>query len=336
MPDDYLWDRSGKPDAELERLEAAMRQFREELPAPDFPVPARVIRWPWQMWIPIAAAAALLIAGGAWFAFRWSHPLAGWNVARLEGTPRVGDRTIGASGRLVVGEWLITDAGSRAQMKVDGLGEVEVGPNSRLRLVSASETQKRLVLERGFIRAQILAPPYVFVVNTPSAYAMDMGCAYTLEVSEGGSGILRVTAGWVDFQHGDVQSLVPAGAAAETHPGIGPGAPYFEDASERFRTALQTVNFELANAPSRGEALTIVLAEARQRDAFTLLNLFRRVAPEDRGRLFDRTEKLLQPLPAGSREVVIQGDFRPLETWWDALGIGHAKKGGFRPPRVEE
>jgi hypothetical protein len=335
MPDDYLWDKTGEPDAEVERLERLLGQFREDLPAPDVPEPARAIRFPRRFWIPLAAAAALLLTFGTWVALRWYLLPPGWEVARLEGAPRIGDRPLGVSGRLAVGEWLLTDGASRAELKVDGLGVVEVGPNSRLHLLKATLTQQHFVLERGFIRAQILAPPYVFIVNTPSAYAMDMGCAYTLDVKDDGSGVLRVTSGWVDFQHGNRQSLVPAGAAAETRPGIGPGAPYFEDASERFRAALSTVNFDTGDSQARAAAFSVVLAEARRRDAFTLLNLFRRVEPEDRGRLFDRIAHLLPPLPADARAQVVAGNLRPLEPWWDALGIGHPKKGLLRPPRVE-
>jgi len=39
----------------------------------------------------------------------------------------------------------------------------------------------------------------VFVVDTPSASAIDLGCAYTLHVNEDGSGTLRTTLGWVGF-----------------------------------------------------------------------------------------------------------------------------------------
>ena len=178
------------------------------------------------------------------------------------------------------------------------------------------------------------APPYVFLVRTPGAYAMDMGCAYTLQVTDAGVSILHVTVGWVDLQHGLRQSLVPAGAAAESRPAIGPGAPYFEDASERFREALETVNFDVGNSQARSEALTILLAEARPRDAFTLLNLFRRVDAQDRGRLYDRLAALLPP-PAGvTRQNAVDGD--DLSPWWDKLGLGHPKKGLKGPPRIEE
>jgi hypothetical protein len=202
--------------------------------------------------------------------------------------------------------------------------------------VKANPTEVHLALERGTIHAQIAAPPYVFLVYTPSAYALDMGCAYTLHVDENGAGILRVTSGWVAFQKGGRQAMVPAGATAETRPGVGPGAPYFEDASEAFRKALQTVNFDLTDAQARSAALTVILEEARPRDAFTLLNLFRRVEPLDRGHLYDRLAQLLPP-PAGTmRQDVVNGNWKTLDPWWDELGLGQVKKGMKGPPRVEE
>jgi ferric-dicitrate binding protein FerR (iron transport regulator) len=130
--------------------------------------------------------------------------------------------------------------------------------------LKASAEQQQIRLDRGTIRASIVAPPYVFLVHTPTAYAMDMGCAYTLHVNDDGSSILRVTIGWVDLQRGWRQSLVPAGAAAESRPGIGPGAPYFEDAPQRFKQALEIVNFDLSDAQARSSALTVILGEARR------------------------------------------------------------------------
>jgi hypothetical protein len=219
-------------------------------------------------------------------------------------------------------------------LRVDGFGSVEVEPNTRLRLLKANATEEHLALERGTIHAQIAAPPYVFLVYTPSAYALDMGCAYTLHVDDNGAGILRVTFGWVALEKGGRQAMVPGGAAAETRPGIGPGAPYFEDASEAFRKALQTVNFDLSDAHARSAALTVLLEEARLRDAFTLLNLFR-VEPGDRGRLYDRAAELLPPPVGTTRQDAVDGNWKRLDPWWDELGIGHVKKGTKGPPKIE-
>jgi len=338
--DDYLWDGSGSPDPELQRLERLLGRFGHNRRAPDFrlavtPIrtasPARARRFAW----PIAVAATVVIAAAALWGWFFLHRNE-WIVADLNGSPTIGGQAVTRRGQWQIGEKLETDAHSRVQLSVNGLGIIDVDPDSRLTLLKSSSDEQQIRLDRGTIRAQIVAPPYVFLVHTPTAYAMDMGCAYTLHVAEDGSSLLRVTVGWVDLQRGFRQSLVPAGAAAESRPGIGPGAPYFEDAPPAFRDALQVINFNQTDSNARSAALATVLSEARAQDAFTLLNLFRRVEASDRGRLYDRLAQLILAPRGASREGAIAGDWRALDPWWDAVGVGHPKKGHRKPPVIKE
>jgi hypothetical protein len=332
---DYLWDGSGTPDPEVQHLEKLLGRFKYKRPSSGV---AATLSWPARSplrrtgwWL--AAAAVVLLASSIWVAHFLRYRDA-WTIASLQGAPRVAGGIAAREKTWKVGEWLETDAASRVDLQVDRLGKIEVEPNSRLVLLKASATQQQIRLERGGIRAVVTAPPYVFLVHTPSAYAMDMGCAYTLQVADDGSSVLRVTVGWVDLQHGYLQSLVPAGASAESRPEVGPGVPYFDDASASFRQALEVVNFDLQDPQARSAALTAVLADARPRDAYTLLNLFRRVDVQDRGRLYDRLAALLPPPPGLTRQNAVDGD--DLSPWWDKLGLGHPKKGLKGPPRVEE
>src|SRR3990172_6458320 len=112
---------------------------------------------------------------------------------------------------IVTGEWLVTDAFSRAELSVGRIGTAEVGPNSRVQLDRGGLTQHRLTLEHGRLQVVISAPPRLFLVQTPSVLATDLGCAYTLEVDSAGASRLHVTAGWVELKQGDATSLVPAG-----------------------------------------------------------------------------------------------------------------------------
>ena len=336
MSDEYLWEGSGAPDPDVERLEKVLGRFRHSRTGIEFPFAAATsplrTRTRRTGWLRIAAAVALFL-GSIWL-LRAVTGREAWTIAALEGSPRIDGKIAAQNDGWKIGQSLETDGTSRVNLQVDGLGEIEVGPNANLVLLQANAAQQQIRLIRGTIRASVTAPPYVLLVRTPGAYAMDMGCAYTLRVTDAGVSILRVTVGWVDLQHGFRQSLVPAGAAAESRPAIGPGAPYFEDSSERFREALETVNFDVEDAQARSGALTILLAEARTRDAFTLLNLFRRVDAQDRGRLYDRLAVLLPP-PAGvTRQNAVDGD--DMSAWWDKLGLGPVKKGLKGPPRVEE
>jgi hypothetical protein len=337
MKDDYLWDGTGKPDAEIQRLETALGRFRHDRPAPEFPEIARSSRrlprprvlpmWLAPRWLAMAATVLLLVAGG--YLVRRLKPTPasrpGWDVARLAGTPHVGAETIGETSgtrRLGIGQILETDSGSRASIKVAEIGQVDVEPDTRLRLLGTSARQKHLALDRGTIHASIWAPPGEFVVDTPSAVAVDLGCAYTLHVDDSGAGLLRTTLGWVGFKLEGHESFIPAGAACATRPGIGPGTPYFEDAPEPLRAALSKLDFEAGMPEQRSAGLNVVLTQSRKRDALTLWHLLARVSGSERDRVFGRLAALVPPPPGVTREGILGLDQRMLDLWWNELGLG--------------
>ena len=267
--------------------------------------------------IPVAIAAALALSVGVvalWVYRQESRP--SWEVARLVGAPMIGSSRIGQKGQLGVGQWLETDDASRARISVASIGQVEIDPNTRVRLLETRATEHRLELARGRMSAHIWAPPRLFFVDTPSAVAADLGCAYTLEVDDNGASLLRVTSGWVALQLHDRESVVPAGAACATRPGVGPGTPYFEDASPKFRSALTRLDFDHgANQSSDAAALKELLDESRERDTLTLWHLLYRVEVQDRVLVYDRLAQLAPP-PAGvTREGVLRLDESMLRLW---------------------
>ncbi|HJP93812.1 MAG TPA: FecR domain-containing protein [Pyrinomonadaceae bacterium] len=275
--------------------------------------------WTWRMQM-ATAAAMILVAGvaGLWF-YKSSgvssrRAKAAWQVKRLDGTPRIGSERISNNGQLGIGEWLETDGNSRAQIAVSSIGNVEIDENTRVRLLETHDTEHRLELARGKLSARIWAPPRLFFVDTPSAVAADLGCAYTLEVDDRGASLLRVTLGWVALELKDRESMVPAGAACETRPGIGPGTPYFEDASAAFREALEKVDFE-----NDAAALSSLLDQARPRDTLTLWHLLARVNGDDRVRVYEKMAAFVPPPPGVTREGVLRLDQQMLESWRHAL-----------------
>jgi len=270
----------------------------------------------WQPGFAGVAVGLLLVAGfiGWWFYSRESRPF--WEVARLNGSPRIGLSRMDETGRLAVGQWLETDGSSRAKIEVGSIGHVEIDPNTRVRLIETKPTEHRLELARGKMSAKIWAPPRLFFVDTPSAVAADLGCAYTLEVDDSGAGLLHVTSGWVALQLKDRESMVPAGAACATRPGVGPGTPYFEDASQTFKTALSKLDFEPGDTQwSKIPALNLVLMEARPKDTLTLWHLLYRVEGKDRELVFERMATLAPPPKDVTREGVLQLDDKMLHLW---------------------
>ena len=114
----------------------------------------------WWRWA-LAATVVLALAGGA--LWRLAQPAgARWEVVRLDGSPSVATKPIGGKGQVGAGEWIETDARSRAVVKVGEIGSVEVAPNTFVGVVAARPGEHRLALVRGEIRAKITAPPRLF------------------------------------------------------------------------------------------------------------------------------------------------------------------------------
>lgn len=280
----------------------------------------RPVSFNWRLGFAAVAATLVLTFGiAAFWVYRYDS-LPSWEVSRLDGTPRIGSAGISEKSRLAIGQWLETDEVSRAKINVGSIGHVEVDPNTRLRLLETKITEHRLELARGRLSARIWAPPRLFFVDTPSAVAADLGCAYTLEVDDTGGSLLRVTSGWVALQLKDRESMVPAGAACATRPGIGPGTPYFEDSSESFRKALAKLDFEPQDTEwSKIPTLDVVLLESRPRDTLTLWHLISRVQGTDRGRVYDRMAELSPP-PAGvTRDGILNLDETMMKLWKENL-----------------
>ncbi len=274
-------------------------------------------RNPPRIWrtIALTAAAVIVISAGfvTWYAFHSKD--APWQVVNLSGNPTINAGSIGGEGNLRVGEWLNTDGTSRAQLKVANIGEVEVEPNSMVRLVKTQINEHRIELARGSMQARIWAPPKLFFVDTPSAVAVDHGCAYTLDVDDSGATMLHVTMGWVALVLGGRESMVPAGGRCNTRPGIGPGTPYFDDASDKLKTALASLDFE----GGANDALSVVLAESRNLDTLTLWHLLPHLNQPQRGRVYDRMAALISPPGGVTREGVINLDQRMLDGWREEM-----------------
>jgi hypothetical protein len=270
--------------------------------------------------MPLAAAAGIvLLLGAAWIvrAIRTSS----WSVEQVSGAPEVNGRAVSEDGSLAVGEWLVTDGASRARVAVGHIGQVDVYPHTRVQLVTARGREHRLALERGTIHARIWAPPKFFYVNTPAATAIDLGCAYTLQVDDSGAGLLRVTHGWVGFERDGREAYIPQGAMCRTRADIGPGTPYYEDAPSGYGEALAVIDFGRPDDPARAGAMDLVVTQARRRDALTLWHLLTRGTAAERARVYDRLAALAPPPSRVTRDLVLAGDRTALSVWWDSLEV---------------
>jgi len=307
MNDDYLWDGTGEPDAEVQHLETLLGRYRSAAPIPDFRRVVVMRRDP--LW-PLAAAAALLIgiALGGWYFYTAPNR---WRATEALGIAVVPHSILRA------GDVVRTGQGS-VRLQSSAVGTIDVGANTTVRLIENRSKRHRLALASGTIHAKTTSQPGVFVIDTPKARAIDLGCEYTLTIAPGGGGALRVIAGWVDLTHGYEQSLVPQGASAVITQDGELTVPVFDDAGPAFHAAIQNHD------------MTAILRLARTRDAFTLLNLFRDATPDERMLLYDRLNQLV-PAPASiTRDGVRYWSPSSTELWWrpviTATGLQAIKK----------
>lgn len=213
----------------------------------------------------------------------------------LRGAPTVDGKVAGARGRLPLGGWIETDASAAVTLDVADIGHVEIAPGSRLRLLQTDGAQHRLALAHGSLSAKVDAPPRLFVIDTPGARAVDLGCAYDLAVAPDGRGLLRVTAGAVELDAGVRRPLpvvVPRGAECAIDPARGPGTPVWSRASVATREALAA--FDQSPDEARTDAALATLGE---RDSLTLVHLLEVAPASRRGAVLDR----LAPLEPAAR-----------------------------------
>jgi len=270
---DPLYDPKGErtgDDAQLAELEGLLGSYAHRAPLRELP-PRRTWRTPAVIGA-FAATVALAVlvllvrrggeaaecpSGGAGFAFD------------VTGGPARCAGSVASRGALPVGAWLETTSSARADVRIADIGDITVFGDSRLRLVGTGTAEHRLELARGRVSAHVTAPPRLFVVDTPVASAVDLGCAYDLSVDEDGRTRLRVTAGAVSLEgHGRV-AYAPFGTEVEAAAGRGPGTPVAVGAAAELRAAV--ARFDAGDAA----ALPAILAHAGARDAFTLWNLRR-------------------------------------------------------------
>lgn len=335
---DYLWDRSDVPDPEIEQLEVLLARFSAKTQEPLWHqrmVPVQPVHG-WTHWVarikqrllPVSASViaivVALIAISVHARFDW-RPGKPWKVYALQGLPQLSGSPAVNRTDLAVGEVLTTDRNARVRIRVANLGVVDVEPNSRVRLIATNATRHRIALDYGTISARMWAPPFSLAVDSPSATLYDLGCAFTLRVEQHGTGKVYVTSGWIEFRTASRSVIIPAGAEVTARPEVGPGTPYFSDATPAFKAAVAGFDSHADSDSMRAEALRSILENARARDALTLITLMNQLPHSQREMLLDRLARFV-PIPSGyTRDDVLDLRVDAMDAYWNALNLGSPK-----------
>src|SRR5262245_8337708 len=299
--------------AELEKV-----GFAVKMAGSLFPPSVRTQRPPWQESavaaffgtgrIRFAAVAAAVILTISLYAWRQSR-LPFWEV-----------NFANKVSRLRVGQWFETGAASDAIVRIADVGEIRVEPNSRMRILESRPQEQRMELQRGTIKAQVWAPPRLFFVETPSATAIDLGCAYTLNVDEAGNGLLRVTLGAVQLESVGRSSVVLLGWSAKTRRDAGPGTPFLVESSAAMQQALDAIDFG-QDPTAKAAAVDLIVKESHDNDMVTLWHLLSRVDAGLRRKIYERMLDLDSGPDGVTFEGIIRLDPGMMYRWKSRLGL---------------
>jgi len=321
---EYLWDRRGDPDPDVQHFERLLARYRFDPPVRAV-TRTPLVRWIWRG-AAVAAAAAVVFAAYVASIPVFGQPGREWRVVARAGRPTVSGAAIVSSGLLAAGGDVETDANSSAEIRAGRVGRIVVEPDSRVRLISTGADGHRLALDRGRISARLWSPPFTFGFATPAADAFDVGCAFAMDVDDRGAATVRVTSGWVLLETPARQQLIPEGALAIAERGLPIGTPFFDDATPAFKQALHVFDAGMMTAGERRGVLATILADARPRDVYTLLRLNHDLTPEERGTLYDRAAALRTPPAAVTRDGIVANDDLMIDAWRRTLGLPEVKR----------
>jgi hypothetical protein len=220
---DYLWDKSGEADPDVQRLENLLAPFAHDPGAARVPaIPRRTPRAP--RWIAVvggAAAAAAVVL----FVLPPREPV----PHRPPAAPGPVLEVVGPGRHLAEESW-IESGGEQAELRLGDVGRITLAPQSRLQVRRLGADETRLFLAQGELEATVSADahPRFFQVDTPAARCVDLGCRYTLTVDDAGDAYVRVVTGQVAFENHGREVYVPAGATCRATRADGAGTPRFE------------------------------------------------------------------------------------------------------------
>jgi len=277
---DYLWDRSGQPDADVQRLENLVSAFAHD--------DRRLQKWdrrpgPWRL---VALAASILVCVVAWWCF---HGRETRETSETSETSEVKLLVVGEDRLLREKEWFDATAESRELRLTRSetwLGEFSLDPGSRLQARRIGDDVAQLYLDNGRMNAFVYldAHPRFVQTRTPATNCVDLGCKYTLTVNEAGDSVVEVTMGRVAFEDNGREVYVPHGATCRASKARGAGTPRYLDAPQALVRALDA--FDAAHEQGSTERLrlcTTVLEAVPAEDLRHCLSVFHLLGDRDAG-----------------------------------------------------
>lgn len=239
-----------------------------------------------------------------------------WKVSNLQGTPTISGAAMTSLDSIREGQFIQTNADSRAELLIASIGKIIIEPNSKIVFVKDDDGNKRILVEYGTINANMIADPKTFFVEMPSAVASDLGGSYTLTIDSTGDGLVYVKSGKVEVQSNDRAAIVPAGNLVMTRKDFGVGTPFNENSSPQFKNAL--FNFDFGNCG--GTCVNTLINSAKMSDAVTLVNILPVVENQYRDQVYAKVANYVAPpVPPATGDSIPYFSPEEINEWVDKI-----------------
>ena len=260
------------------------------------------------------------LAFGVIFAFIYfdNSPRIFGTIKKISGFPVINSKIVTDNSILKIGENLTTDSESRARLVLASIGEIDVEPQTEIKIIETESSEYQLVLSKGKISVRTWEAPKLFSIETPSSSIKDFGSVYYLSVDEKSQTKLQVKSGWVLMETKNNNSLCNEESMCYADQTDGAGIPFSINASDTFQKALYKLNFEKGGE----EELTAVLSESRKDDLISLFYLLIRSKQAVREKILDRITQLHILPHRITRQEILSGDREILARLWTGLGLG--------------
>ncbi len=257
---------------------------------------------------------AVLFAAIIGFLFYNQESVAFLSIDKLYGDIFIDSKKIDNYGMLKPGDWLNSAENSKSRIKLGVLGEIEIEPSTKIKLLQVNASGNYFYLQSGGIKASIWGAPKHLLIDSPTGEIIDFGSTFNYKVNSDKNSILKVESGWAAIHFNSQFVIVPAGNECETNNEI--GIPFSINRSKEFKQKLK--DFENHEVVSMSE----LIKYAGKVDLISLWYLLMSSSKNERQEIFNKI-KQLDP-KAGNVLVgnIIKLDENEMNQLWETLGLG--------------
>ncbi len=257
---------------------------------------------------------AVLFAAVIGFLFYNHESIAYLSIDKLYGDTFIGSNKIDNYGMLKPGEWLNTEDDSKSRIKLGVIGEIEVEPSTKIKLLKLNNSGNYFYLQSGEVKASIWGPPGRLFIDSPSGEVMDFSSTFNFRVNSSNSSLITVKSGWTAIHFNDKYVIIPAGNECNINNEI--GIPFNINSTKEFKEKLN--DFE----NGKTVAITELISKANKADLISLWYLLIPSSQNERKEIFNKIKQLDPKVKKIDAEKILSLNETEMNLLWETLGFG--------------